>query len=122
MLKYHEEIERGYSHWDEDNSKERLTLDVIINSEEYLFFFDEMDWDQAYDRYTDMPEYDPFLKDARRLHYLRSLDLSEEGIKQHFGSYLQRYERVRKFQEENAQVFEHLCEGQIRLKSIFIPK
>lgn len=61
MQAHHEEIERGMMAAKLGDS---APIDAIINLDEYHQLFDEMLWDEVYDRYQDTPGYDDALTKA----------------------------------------------------------
>ncbi len=64
MKKHHAEIEYSIVHCSSDGHDFIATLEA---SEEYKVLFGDMFWDDAYDRYEDIPRYDRSLKAELRV-------------------------------------------------------
>ena len=75
MLKNHELMERAIIEAKKGNPK---SLDEFIASDEFQSLLGEIGWDDAYDRYQDMPEYDSTL--TRQLHKKLQQDISSGKV------------------------------------------
>jgi hypothetical protein len=63
MLRHHDTIERALDDERRGNSQQsREVLKGLIQADEYQPLFGDMVWDDALDRYEDMPEYDDSLR------------------------------------------------------------
>ena len=63
MLRHHDTIERALDDERRGNSqRSREVLNSLLHADEYQGLFGDMVWDEAFDRYEDMPEYDDSLR------------------------------------------------------------
>ena len=59
MLRHHDTIERALDDERRGNSqRSREVLNGLLHADEYQRLFGDMVWDEAFDRYEEMPEYE----------------------------------------------------------------
>jgi len=79
MRDHQQEIERAHDFVRRGKTEEALAIvTTLSNSTEYKRLFDNISWDEAFDRFEDTPGYDSSLREAFIQQFLTDMDAEAE--------------------------------------------